>query len=302
MLPLLSFTEEVEDAIAEQRGVVALESTLLAHGLPPDRREEVATRLETIVRDAGATPATIAIIDGKQHVGLTAEQRARVIDGSAKKASVRDLAVAMIEGGVWATPVASTMAVAARAGLRVFATGGIGGVHRGAETTFDESADLIALARYPLAVVSAGAKAVLDLPRTLERLEMLGVPVVGVGTDDFPAFYSASSGLPLRSRVDDVAKLAALVIMQTERLASGGMLVVQPPPVAMPSDEAERLVSAALAQAEAAGVKGAQLTPFLLAKLDAASKDVLTTNIRLVEHNAALAARLAIAVATHRDD
>lgn len=302
MLPLLAFTEEVEDAIAEHRGVVALESTLLAHGLPPDRREEVATRLEAIVRAAGAAPATIAVVDQKLCVGLTEAQRARVIDGGAKKASVRDLAVAMIDGGVWATTVASTMAIAARAGVRVFATGGIGGVHRGAETTFDESADLMALARYPVAVVSAGAKAVLDLPRTLERLETLGVPVVGVGTDDFPAFYAASSGLALRARIDDVDRLAALVVMQSERLGAGGVLVVQPPPVAMDPAEVEALVAAALARAEREGVKGASVTPFLLAALDAASDDVLATNIRLVEHNAALAAHLAKAVATHSDE
>lgn len=299
--PLLLLTEEVEDAIAERRAIVALESTLLAHGLPAQRREEVACALETIVREAGAAPATIAVIDGRLCVGLDDEQRARVIDGSAEKASLRDLAVALVQGGVWATTVASTMAIAARAGVRYFATGGIGGVHRGADSTFDESADLTALTRFPVAVVSAGAKAVLDLPRTLERLETLGVPVVGFETDDFPAFYSMSSGLKLRARCDEPEVIAKIVSMQIERFDAGGVLVVQAPPraSALANDAVEALIAAALRRAEDAGVTGAGLTPFLLSALDEASAgDVLHTNVALVQNNARLAARIAVCAAS----
>ena len=209
--PLLQFTEEVEEAIAARRPIVALESTLLAHGLPPERRAPVADHLERIVREAGAVPATIAIVDQALRVGLDAEALERIVSGDALKASVRDLPIALAQGGVWATTVASTMAIAARAGIRVFATGGIGGVHRDAPQSFDESADLTALARYPLVVVSAGAKAVLDLPKTMERLETLGVPVIGFKTDELPAFYHAHSGVPLSVRVDQVCEIPPIM-------------------------------------------------------------------------------------------
>jgi pseudouridylate synthase len=297
--PLLSFTEEVEDAIAERRGIVALESTLLAHGLPRDKRLEVAVALESAVRSSGAVPATIALMDGRAQVGLDEERLVRVIAGDAQKASLRDLAVALLDRNrVWATTVAATMAIAARAGIRVFATGGIGGVHRGAEQTFDESADLTALARYPVAVICAGAKAVLDLPRSLERLETLGVPVIGFGTDELPAFYHAASGLPLRARVDDPNEAAALMDAQFDRWGAGGLLFVQPPPADVARDPAatERLIEAALREAESRGVAGAAVTPFLLAALDRASSgDVVRTNVALVEANARLAARIASA-------
>lgn len=297
-LPLLTFTEEVEDAIAERRGIVALESTLLAHGLPAERRAEVGRRLEAVVREAGATPATIALIDGRLHVGLDDTSLARVIDGQATKASLRDLPLAIADGGVWATTVASTMAVAARAGVRVFATGGIGGVHRGAAQTFDESADLTALARYPVAVVCAGAKSVLDLPKTLERLETLGVPVLGYRTDELPAFYHGASGLPVTARVDSPEHVAQVMAAQLDVLAGGGLLVTQPPPAADAQDpeQVDRLIAAALAAAEAKGVRGRAVTPFLLSALaEASSGDVVRTNVSLVEANARLAAEIAAA-------
>lgn len=296
--PLLRLTEEVEDAIAERRPLVALESTLLAHGLPAGRRAEVAAELEAVVRSEGAVPATIAVVDGRFCVGLDGELLARVIAGGAEKASLRDLAVAVATGGVWATTVASTMAVAHRAGIRVFATGGIGGVHRGAQDSFDESADLTALARYPLAVVCAGAKSVLDLPRTLERLETLGVPVLGFGTAELPAFYHGRSGLPVTCRVDSPAVVARIMAVQFEQLAAGGLLVAQPPPPAQAQDPAkvDALIEAALAAAAEAGVRGRAVTPFLLGALDQASGgDVVRTNVALVAHNARLAARIAVA-------
>ncbi|MCB9649385.1 MAG: pseudouridine-5'-phosphate glycosidase [Deltaproteobacteria bacterium] len=303
--PLLRLTEEVEDAIAERRPLVALESTLLAHGLPAERRATVAAELEAVVRAEGAVPATIAVVDGRFCVGLEGELLARVIAGGAEKASIRDLAVAVATGGVWATTVASTMAVAHRAGIRVFATGGIGGVHRGAEHTFDESADLMALARYPVTVVCAGAKSVLDLPRTLERLETLGVPVLGYGTAELPAFYHGRSGLPVSYRVDDPATVARIMAVQYEQLAGGGLLVCQPPPEAEAQDPAvvDALIQGALAAAEAAGVKGRAVTPFLLGALDQASGgDVVRTNVALVAHNTRLAARIAVADQRPRDE
>lgn len=296
----LQLHPEVQAALAEGRPVVALESTLLAHGLPEDRRAEVAALLEDEVRAGGAVPATIAVIDGALRVGLDPAALARVIGGGVTKASVRDLPRAVALGGVWATTVASTMAIAAQAQIRVFATGGIGGVHRGAAHSFDESADLVALARYPVAVVSAGAKAVLDLPATLERLETLGVPVIGVGTDQLPAFYTRSSGLPLPDAPLRPTQIAALMRARFELLGDGGVLVVQPPP---PEAEAEaegveRLITEALAAAEAAQVQGRAVTPFLLAWLAERSGGALVrTNIALVQNNTKLATQLARAYA-----
>jgi len=295
--PLLHFTEEVEDAIAERRPLVALESTLLAHGLPEGRRAEVGRALEDTVRARGAVPATIALIEGRFHVGLDAEALERVIAGDAKKASLRDLAVAAVTGGVWATTVATTMAVAHRAGIRVFATGGIGGVHRGAGDSFDESADLTALSRFPLAVVCAGAKSVLDLPKTMERLETLGIPVLGYDTDELPAFYHARSGLPVTARMSSPEAVARVLAVQRD-LGGGGVLVAQPPPADRAQDPAvvDRLIGDALSAADAAGVKGREVTPFLLATLARASGGgVVETNVALVTQNADLAARIAAA-------
>src|SRR5215470_406817 len=222
--PILRIDPEVAAALREHRAVVALESTLLSHGLPEARRLEVARMLEEAVRQEGAVPATIAIIDSKMCIGLDDEMLGRVAFDGAEKASLRDLGVAIGLGGVWATTVAATAAIASRAGIRVFATGGIGGVHRGAETSFDESADLVALARFAVLVVCAGAKAVLDLPRTMERLETLGVPVVGFRTQELPAFYHAKGGIPLVCRVETPEEIARLMDAQYDRLGGAGIL------------------------------------------------------------------------------
>ncbi len=299
-MSLLETTREVADAIADGRPVVALESTILAHGLPEARRLDTARALEDAVRSEGAVPATIAIIDRSMHVGLDEAALARVIAGDATKASLRDLAVAVATGGVWATTVASTMAVAARAGVRVFATGGIGGVHRDAAESFDESADLTALAELPVAVICAGAKSVLDLPRTMERLETLGVPVLGYGCDELPAFYHAHGRVPLRHRFDDPATIAAVLRARFDTLDEGGVLVVQPPPADRAQDPAiiGQRIEAALRDANAEGIRGAAVTPYLLAKLDEATGgDVVDTNVALVLENARLASKIAVAYA-----
>lgn len=294
----LQFHPEVRAALRERRPVVALESTLLAHGLPDERRAQVAHDLEAVVRQEGAVPATIAVFGGRLHVGLDEAGLARIIGPGVKKASIRDLGLALARPEeTFATTVASTMFVAAKAGVRFFATGGIGGVHRGASATFDESADLPALARHPVLVVCAGAKAVLDLPKTLERLETLGVPVVGFKTRELPAFYSASSGLPLPAWSESEAELAR-IFAHHRALVGGGMLVVQPPPptVALPRSEVDGLIEEALSTAEKEGITGAKVTPFLLSWMACATEDrVVETNIALVEENARLAARIAVA-------
>ncbi len=290
----------VAAALAAGGPVVALESTLLAHGLPAARRAEAAHALEEAVRAEGATPATIAILGGQYRVGLDEAALERVIAGSPKKASLRDLAWALATGEDHATTVATTMAIAARAGVPLFATGGIGGVHREVAETFDESADLVALRRYRVAVVSAGAKSVLDLPRTMERLETLGVPVLGYRTRELPAFYHARSGIPLAHATDDLALAARVVHQQLDVLGEGGMLVVQPPPAALAQDPArvDALIDAVLAEARSQGVRGAAITPFLLGRLDALSGGaVVETNLGLVLENARTAARLAVALA-----
>ncbi|MFO0723634.1 MAG: pseudouridine-5'-phosphate glycosidase [Myxococcota bacterium] len=288
---------EVEQALARGAPVVALESTLLAHGIPPGRRAEAATRIEAAVRKHGAVPATIAIIGGVPHVGLDDAARARVIAGHARKASLRDLAIALAGTDDWATTVSTTMALAARVGISVFATGGIGGVHREVLETWDESADLGALAKHPVAVVCAGAKAVLDLPRTLERLETLGVPVLGYRCAELPAFYHAHSGLMLEHRVESAEHIARILRVRFQTLREGGVLIVQPPPAGFAQDAAavDVLIAKALEEANRAGVRGAKITPFLLARLDRLSEgSVVDTNLALVEQNAALAADIAV--------
>jgi pseudouridine-5'-phosphate glycosidase len=296
-LDLLQIHAPVAEALAAGRAVVALESTLLAHGLPAARRRDAAESLEAAVRAEGAVPATIAILGGRLCVGLDEAGLARVITGSPspKKASLRDMAWALATREDHATTVASTMDIAARAGIAVFATGGIGGVHREVLDTFDESADLLALARLRVAVVSAGAKSVLDLPRTLERLETLGVPVIGYGTRELPAFYHAHSGLPLSQASDDLGVVAEAVHHHLDTLAAGGVLVVQPPPDALAQDPrtVDALIDEALGEARAAGVRGAAITPFLLSRLDRASGGAVVETART-------AARLAVAVAARR--
>lgn len=303
---MLRIAEEVSQALEEGRPVVALESTLISHGLPYPQNLEVAAALEAEVRAAGAVPATIGVVRGVPIVGLgSAELERFAAPGAAvRKLSRRDIAVAMADGADGATTVAATMALAAAAGVEIFATGGIGGVHRGATQSWDISADLTELARTPVLVVCAGAKAILDLPATLEQLETLGVPVVGLGTDELPAFYSRSSGLPLPARADDPAGAARIWRAQRRGApytAPGGLLLCVPPPeeVALPRELVETHIARALARAESANVRGPAVTPFLLAAMaEETEGESIATNVALLRNNAAAAAAVAVALAS----
>lgn len=292
----LAVSREVRDALDRGRPVVALESTVIAHGLPRPMNEEVARDLQRIVREGGATPATIAMAGGAAVVGADDALIARLAteDGVAK-VSTRDLAPLLADPSrIGATTVAATVEIAARAGIRVFATGGIGGVHRDAERTFDVSADLAAIARHPVVVVCSGAKLVLDLPKTLEQLETLGVPVIGFGTDELPAFYVRSSGLPLARRADDAAGIARIARAQLDRGA--GMVVAVPIPDTDGLDraETETKVDRALDAAHRGGVRGAALTPFLLNALgEMTDGRTLRANVALLRRNAQVAAEIA---------
>jgi len=286
------------EVAAARSPVVALESTLVAHGLPWPDNLAVARELEDTVRARGAVPATIAIVDGTVHIGLGAdllEQLAR--DGSRfAKAGATDLAVHLARGTSAATTVSATAVLAARAGIRVFATGGIGGVHRG--DAGDVSHDLVALARTPIAVVSAGAKAILDLPRTLELLETLGVLVLGYRTSELPAFYTRSSGLALEHRVDSITELAAIARLHWE-MDRGGILVANPIPTDAALGGIEPAIERSLADAAAANVTGKQLTPFLLARIAAVTAGAsIRANRALAVHDAAVAAELAVELGT----
>ena len=294
----LAVHPDVAAALAARRAVVALESTVIAHGLPHPQNLQAARALEEEVRGLGSTPATIAIADGQAVVGADDALLVRLAEDTAvAKVSLRDLAPVLARRGLGATTVAATVEIAARAGITVMATGGIGGVHRGGERSFDESADLEAIAKHPVCVVCAGAKLVLDLALTLERLETLGVPVIGYGTDELPAFYVRSSGLPLAHRVDDA--LAAARVAR-EQLARGAGIVIAVPIAerdALDRREAESEVARALAAAERQGVRGAALTPFLLAKLsDATGGRSLAANLSLLRGNARIAAQIALAL------
>lgn len=280
--------------------VVALESTLIAHGLPRPSNVEVARRIEERVRSCGAVPATIAVLGGRAHVGLDAGQLERVAGEGLAKLSERDLAVAAATGIDGATTVAATAALAARAGIPVFATGGLGGVHREASATWDVSADLTTLARTPVVVVCAGVKSILDVAATLERLETLGVPVVGHGSDRFAGFYLRDSGHPVPWRLDDPAQIAAVHRAQVALGVPAGLVVANP----LPADEQldpqlhDRVLVEGVDRAAAEGVRGAALTPYLLAHFHAATGGAsLDVNIRLVLRNAELAAAVAGALA-----
>ncbi len=301
MQPDFDVREEVAAALAARRPVVALESTLIAHGLPWPRNLETARAAEAAVREAGAVPATVGLLKGRVVVGLSSDEIERFARAEdIAKASTRDLAALVARGGSGATTVAATLFVAARAGIRVFATGGIGGVHRDAGTSFDISADLAALARCPGAVVAAGAKAILDLPATLEALETLGVPVVGYRTDAFPAFYARSSGLALETRVDTPEAAAGLMRAQAALGLESAILFANPPPAASALDpeELEGWIRGALAQAEAAGLHGKAVTPYLLARLaEASGGRSLAANEALIRANAALGGAIAVAYA-----
>lgn len=300
----LAVAPDVAAALADGRPVVALESTIVTHGLPWPDNVATARAVEAAVRAGGAVPATIAVIDGRLRIGLddvALEALARA--GSVMKLSRADLAFAVGLGRTGSTTVAATMIAAHLASIEVFATGGIGGVHRGAETSFDVSADLDELARTPVAVVSAGAKAILDLPKTLEMLETRGVPVIGWKTDDFPAFWSRASGLPAPLRLDDPADFAAFWAARRDLGTTGGVLVANPVPAAdeIPRGEIEAIVAAAQARAEAEGVRGKAVTPRLLALiLEATAGRSLVTNRALILSNAAVAASLAVALSTAR--
>jgi len=297
----LAVSPEVEAALAAGRPVVALETTIVSHGMPWPDNIETAIAVETIVRAAGAVPAAIAVLDGRVRVGLGRDDLERLAKATdVAKLSRADLAWAVVSGRPGATTVAATMIVAARAGIRVFATGGIGGVHRGAEQSFDISADLTELARTDVTVVAAGAKALLDLPKTLEMLETLGVPVVCYRSDAFPAFWSRQSGLSAPIRLDDAAGIAAFIRAREALALGGGVLVANPVPEAdeIPAGEIAAHIDAAYRDSIAAGVTGKAVTPFLLdAILKRTEGRSLVTNIALIRNNARLAAEIAVALA-----
>ncbi len=292
---------EVATALDAGRPVVALESALIAHGLPYPSNLETALRIEQRLRDSGVVPATIGVTEGALRIGLRADEIERFAQcENVAKVSRRDLAAETASGGDGATTVAATMIAAALAGIRVLATGGIGGVHRGGENSLDISADLTELSRRPVAVVSAGAKVILDLPRTLEVLETQGVPVVGYGTDTFPAFYCRDSGLALAHRVDTPQEAARLIQAHWALGLEGGVLFANPPPDAAALDPADidRWLVESTARAGAAGVMGKELTPFLLAALvEASGGATLAANIALIEHNVLVAGEIATAYA-----
>ncbi len=300
-LPGLALSPEVAAALADGRPVVALESTLLAHGLPRPDNRAAADEVEGAVRAGGAVPATIAVLDGVPHVGLTAEQVDRVCaDPDLAKLGVRDLPVAAALGLSGATTVSSTALLAESAGIALFATGGLGGVHREAGETFDESADLTALSRSSLMVVCAGVKSILDVPATLERLESLSVTVVGYRTRTFPGFYVADSGAPLDWAVSSPEEAAA-VLAARRALAPGAVVLANPLPEdqQLDRDLHDRVIADALAAAGAAGVRGKAVTPFVLDHLHRASEGAtLDVNVRLVLRNAELAGRVAAALAS----
>ncbi|MEM9333615.1 MAG: pseudouridine-5'-phosphate glycosidase [Pseudomonadota bacterium] len=297
-MPELS--DEVAEALANGSPVVALESTIISHGMPYPQNRETALQVEQRVRDAGATPATIAVIDGAPVAGTTAEQIDRLATGDVIKASRRDLAMLCARGLTGATTVAATMIIAKRAGIRVFATGGIGGVHRDVATTMDVSADLQELARTRIAVVCAGIKSILDLPRTLQYLETMGVPVLGYRADELPAFYSRDSGLAVDYRVDSPTDIAKILRAQDALGLNSGELITVPVPdtSAIPFAQMESVIESAISDMQVAGVTGKDTTPFLLSRVaEKTQGESLSTNIELIMNNAALAGEVAAAYA-----
>ena len=302
--PYLSLSPEVAKALEEGKPVVALESTIISHGMPYPQNVETALRVEQTIRDNGAVPATIAIIGGKMKAGCTKEEIEYLgTKGQAViKASRRDLPVLLARGEDGATTVTTTMIIASLAGIKVFATGGIGGVHRGAQQTFDISADLEELAQTQVMVICAGAKSILDLGLTLEYLETKGVPVIGYGTDELPAFYTRHSGFGVDYRIDTPEELAAAFQAKIACGLKGGMLVTNPIPeeYSMDADVINAAIEKALSEADKKGVHGKQCTPFLLAKVkDLTGGDSLAANIQLVLNNARLAALTAVALSKH---
>lgn len=299
MLPI-TIAPNVQQAMASKAPIVALESTVISHGLPAPRNREVALACEAAVRARGATPATIAVLDGRVVIGCDADQiefLARATDVA--KVSRRDLAAVIARQGNGATTVAGTLLCAAAAGIKVMATGGIGGVHRGGEASMDISADLQELARAPLAVVCSGAKSILDLGRTLEVLETNGVPVAGFGTSDFPAFYSQKSGHPVEIRVNTATEAANLIDAHQNIPNAGGVLIANPVPAdaAIPPQDVDKWIAIALTDAQKSGVSGKDVTPFLLSALTRLSNGAtLEANVALLENNAGIAAEIAVAL------
>jgi pseudouridine-5'-phosphate glycosidase len=297
-MPAFLVSPEVSDALADGTPVVALESTIISHGLPRPRNHEAALEFEELLRSRDVTPATIAVLDGIPRIGLDAEGVRRIAEDELSKASVRDLPILAALGRSGATTVAATAHLAALAGIRVFATGGLGGVHRGASGTFDESADVPTLAVTPITVVSAGVKSVLDIAATLERLETLSVPVVGYRTSNFPAFWLRESGYQLDWRVESAEQVAEIMAARDALGSSQGMLVANPIPVEQQWDPTEHdaVLASAFAAAEAAGVHGKAVTPYLLGFIVEASEGrSLEVNLDLARNNVRVAADIATA-------
>ena len=297
-VPTLNISPEVALALADNRPVVALESTIISHGLPRPRNREAALEFEQILRDKGVVPATIAVIDGIPTVGLDADGLATIADVDIAKASVRDLPILLAKGASGATTVAATAHIAAQAGIRVFATGGLGGVHRGASESFDESADLFTIAVTNITVVSAGVKSVLDISATLERLEALSVPVVGFGTTAFPAFWLSDSGFTLDWSVADAEEVAAVMKAHDDTGHGQGIVVANPVPQDQQWEPAEhdRVLSEAFLAADKAGIRGNAVTPFLLGFIvEASGGRSLEVNLDLARNNIRVAGDIAIA-------
>jgi pseudouridylate synthase len=299
MAPALEYSPEVATALQSGRPVVALESTIISHGLPRPENLRVAREVEATVRRHGAAPATIAILDGRVRIGLSDEELTRVADlDDIVKVSVRDIATVVARGRNAATTVAATSHLAHLAGIRVFATGGLGGVHRQARETWDESADLTSLSATPVTVVCSGVKSILDVPATLERLETLNVAIVGFGTDRFPGFYLTDSGSPIDWRVDSAEDIAAITRARRALSIPGALVVANPLPegLQMDPDLHDRLLAEGLALADTSGVRGKDVTPFLLDYFHRASGGLsLTANTEIILRNADLAARVAVA-------
>jgi pseudouridylate synthase len=293
----MRYTREVSEALEEGRPVVALESTLIAHGLPRPENIEIARMIEATVRDEGAVPATIAVVEGMVRIGLDNPALEAIAADGVAKCSARDLAVVMARRATGATTVAATATLAVRAGISVFATGGLGGVHREARESWDESADLITLGQTPITVVCAGVKSILDVEATLERLESLNVTLLGYQTDQFPGFYLSDSGFPVPWRVDTADEVADIAHARAE-LGLGAIVVAQPLDEPLDQDLHDRALAEGLAAAAEAGVRGKDITPFLLDHFHRETEGAsLEANVRLVLRNAALAAQIARAIA-----
>ncbi len=296
--PSLVLTDEVTQALRDGTPVVALESTIISHGMPHPQNVEMATEVERIIREGGAVPATIAVLDGRPRIGLDADALELLATSpDVAKVSVRDLPYVIARGSHGATTVAATMRLASLAGIKVFVTGGLGGVHRGAPQTFDTSADLTEMSMTNVAVVSAGVKSILDIGLTLETLETLGVPVLAYGTDEFPAFFSRCSGHEAPQRADSAAEIAAVMAAKWDLGIAGGIAVVNPilEEDEIPADEINGIIDQAIADMEARGIHGKEVTPYLLGRIvEITGGASLTANIALVNNNARLGAKVAV--------